>query len=569
MEPEPHAAALAAQSLSMGGKSWCRRLGSRQGVLGVVLVLLIAVGALGFRLQQLERRPLHVDEAPDESGWRWSLTRRPLHVDEAVQAVKAGELYDSGQYRYNPLEFHGPSLYYFTLPVLKLSGAKSFAEATDADFRLVPVLFGVGLILLLLPLRRDSGSVVMVSAAVLIAVSPAMVYYSRYYIQEMLLVAFAGLALCALWRYFRTPHRPWSLLLGLAIGLMYATKETSVIFCAAMSVAYGWLILRRRYREGRPLWNLSRRQVCHLLLTVGAAAMVAMMFYSSLFSHPRGPLDSLLAFRHYFDRSGGDGSAALHQQPWYYYLKMLCYTKNAPGPWWSEGFILALAAVGFIATACRRVPGAIHPDLALLLAVYTLCMTLAFSLIPYKTPWNMLGFLHGLILMAGIGASTVFHCLPRCGARAVLVLLLLAGARQLAAQASRAISPSFCADPRNPYVYAHSVPDVVRLARRISEIAALHADGRSMRIHFITPDYWPLPYYLRKLNRVGYWSAIPASPDAPVIVVNSELQEQLEPLLRERYHTEFFGLRPGVLLILNIEQDLWERYLRDLKPVPP
>jgi len=535
----------------------------------VVLVLLIAAAALGFRLHQLELRP--------------------FHVDEAVQAVKAGELYDSGQYVYNPFEFHGPSLYYFTVPILKSSGAHSFADATDADFRLVPVLFGTGLILLLLPLRRDLGIVACLTSAVLLAVSPAMVFFSRYYIQEMVLVFFAALALCALWRHFRTGRKRWVLLLGLALGMMYATKETSVIFGGAMGVAYGCLILRRRHRDGRPLWCLNQRPAWLVLLVICAGSTVAVLLYSSFFAHPRGPLDSLLAFRHYFDRSGGDGSAALHQQPWYYYLKLLCYTKNAPGPWWSEGLILALAAVGIIvsvrgqnvrSTAARAFGPehsnskprsnqsalAVNPDLALLLAVYAVGMTVIFALIPYKTPWNLLGFLHGLILMAGIGASAIFHRLPRSGSRALLCLLLLAGAGQLAAQAVRA-NGRFCADPRNPYVYAHSLPDVVRLARRITDVAALHPEGPAMRIHFITPEYWPMPYYLRKLQRIGYWSEIPTAPDAPVIIVSSELQEQLEPRLHDRYHTEFYGLRPGVLLVLNIQQDLWDRYLAEISRV--
>jgi len=532
---------LDAKSPSGNARWWPAWLCSGQGLGGVVLILLIAAGALVFRLPQLELRP--------------------FHVDEGVQAVKAGELYDSGHYQYNPVEFHGPSLYYFTLPVLKLRGARSFAEASDADFRLVPVLFGVGVILLLLPLRRGLGNVAVVTAAVLLAVSPAMVFFSRYYIQEMLLVFFATLALCALWRYFLTARKRWCVLLGLAGGLMYATKETSVIFGGVMVAAYGWILLRRRCREGQPLWHLGRRHAGHLLLASGVAAMVAVLFYSSFFTHPRGPLDSLLAFRQYFGRSGGDGSAAMHQQPWYYYLKMLLYTKNGPGPWWSEGLILVLAAVGLGVAFRGRAAGAIHPDLALFLALYAIGMTAAFSVIPYKTPWNMLGFLHGLILMAGIGVGAIFHRCPWLWVRAVLAVLLASGAGQLAAQASRA-NLRFCVDPRNPYVYAHSVPDVVRLARRIDDIAALHPDGRSMRVHFITPDYWPLPYYLRKFQQVGYWSEIPATPDAPVIVVSSEMQEKLEPLLRDRYHTEFYGLRPGVLLVVEIREDLWERYLQ-------
>ncbi|MEI6655691.1 MAG: flippase activity-associated protein Agl23 [Verrucomicrobiota bacterium] len=511
---------------------------------GVVLLVLIAACALGFRLHKLEARP--------------------FHTDEAVQAVKAGELYDSGQYIYNPFEFHGPSLYYCTVPLLKLSGAKNFAEAGDTAFRLVPVLFGAGLILLLAPLRRDLGNVAMLTAAGLLAVSPAMVFFSRYYIQEMLLVFFAALALCALWRYFRAPGLGWAVLLGLAVGLMYATKETSVIFCGAMGVAHGVLLLRRRWREDRRPWYLCRRDLQLLTLALGVAAVVAGLFYSSMLAHPRGPLDSLLAFRHYFDRSGGGGSAAMHQQPWYYYLRMLGYTKDAPGPWWSEGLILGLAALGLGASFRGRVPAAIHPDLALLLAVYTLCMIVVYAMIPYKTPWNMLGFLHGLILMAGIGTACVYHGIPWRSGRVVWVLLIMLGSGQLAAQASRAIG-RFCADPRNPYVYAHSVPDVVRLARRINELAALHADGPAMRVHCITPDYWPLPYYLRKLRRVGYWNGPPANPDAPVIVANAGLQDHLEPLLQDRYHTEFYGLRPGVLLVLNIQQDLWERYLLEKK----
>ena len=488
------------------------------------------------------------------------LEMRPFHGDEAVQAVKAGELLDGGQYIYNPYEFHGPSLYYFTLPVLKLRGVHCFADARDADFRLVPVMFGTGLIVLLLPLRRALGTVACLTSAGLLAVSPAMVFFSRYYIQEMVLVFFAALALCALWGFFRTRGVGWMIVLGLAAGMMYATKETSVIFCGALAAAYSWLVLRRRQREGRPLWHLNRHHVYLALLASGVAALVAGLLYSSLLAHPRGLLDSLLAFRHYFDRSGGDGSAALHQQPWYYYLKMLCYTKDAPGPWWSEGLILALAAVGLLASLRRRVFGAVDPDLAVFLAIYALFLTLVFALIPYKTPWNMLGFLHGLILMAGIGASVIFQRLPCVVGRGGLALLLLAGGGQLAAQAARA-NFRFFADPRNPYVYAHALPDVVRLARRIGELAALHADAAAMRIHCITPEYWPLPYYLRKLRRIGYWSEIPPSPDAPVIVTSVELQEFLEPLLHEKYHAEFYGLRPGVLLMLNIQQDLWDRYL--------
>ncbi len=554
MDEDPDAAAPAAPPRSPPASPPTGRPRRRPAITAAGLLLLAAAAALAPRTCRLDARP--------------------FHCDEAVQAVKTGELYDGGRYRYDPFEFHGPSLYYLTLPVLKLRGARSFAEARDADFRLVPALFGAGLILLLLPLARGLGPTATSTAAVLTAVSPAMVYFSRYYIQEMLLVGFAALALGALWHCHLSPRRRWRVLLGLALGLMFATKETSVVFCAALAAACAPLALaRHRHRHSAGPHSPPRHPIRNALLVAATAAAVAALFYSSFLTHPRGPLDSLLAFTHYLDRSGGSGSAAHHRHPWHYYLHLLLYTKNAPGPWWSEALILALAATGLAATALRRLPPAVNPTLAASLATYTLCLTAAFSLIPYKTPWNLLGFLHAMILVAGIGTAWILHRLPWRPARAAVVLLLAAATTHLAAQAWRACF-RFGADPRNPYAYAHSVPDAPRLARRIADLAAIHPDGRSMPVHFITPEYWPLPYYLRQLDHVGYWHEIPAAPDAPVVVAATDLQERLEPLLRHPYAAEFYGLRPGVLLVCYVRQDLWQRYLERQRanherPAPP
>ncbi len=80
---------------------------------------------------------------------------------------------------------------------------------------------------------------------------------------------FAALALCALWRYFRSPRRRWCLLLGLAIGLMYATKETSVIYCGAMGAAYGCAHpAAAPPRMANRCGICAAVQACHLLLAV-------------------------------------------------------------------------------------------------------------------------------------------------------------------------------------------------------------------------------------------------------------------------------------------------------------
>src|SRR3954447_4077526 len=118
------------------------------------------------------------------------LALRPMHNDEAVNAEKIKVLWDQGQYRYDPNEHHGPTLYYFTLPFVWLSGARDYVHLTEGTLRAVSVFFGLILILSTWLLADALGSAAALSAGLLCALSPAMVFYSRYFIHEMLLVCF-------------------------------------------------------------------------------------------------------------------------------------------------------------------------------------------------------------------------------------------------------------------------------------------------------------------------------------------------------------------------------------------
>src|SRR5215510_6046021 len=77
------------------------------------------------------------------------LGERPMHNDEGVNAIKFRALWEHNSYKYDPTEYHGPSLHYSTLALGRLTGAPHFEQFTEARLRLVPALFGVGLILLI------------------------------------------------------------------------------------------------------------------------------------------------------------------------------------------------------------------------------------------------------------------------------------------------------------------------------------------------------------------------------------------------------------------------------------
>jgi len=473
------------------------------------------------------------------------LSERPLHNDEANQAFRFSLLLEQGAYRYDPHDHHGPTLYYATLPVAWLRGQHKLSELDELTLRLVPVLFAIGLILLL-PLIADGlGRGAALVAALLTCASPAMFYFGRFYIQETMFVFFTLLTIAAGWRYSRKPCFGWAMLAGAGAGLMFATKETCVIVWFAMAV--GLLAAL-----GRNVRSVMQGRLWHIGAAVVVAVVIAGVFFSSFFTHPAGLWDAIRAYVLFADRAGGAG----HEKPWFYYLSILSWTR-AGGFVWSEALILALAVCGMVSvmTAWRDE----RPGLGVFLCGYALAQIAVYSAIPYKTPWVMLGSLHAAILLAALGALALVRWLGRWRMGWAAVVLMLAGLANLGMQTWRG-SFRFAADERNPYVYSQTSPDVLRLVKNIRDVAAQYPKGRAMVIKVMSPEYWPLPWYLRAFPNVGYWSSpnLADDPEAPVMITQTELADKLQARLKGRYAQEMAGLRPGFMLTVFYRQDLWD-----------
>ena len=200
------------------------------------------------------------------------------------------------------------------------------------------------------------------------------------------------------------------------------------------------------------------------------AVLVAGLLLSSFGRHWRGPLDGFLTYLPWLQRAGG---ASTHIHPWYFYLERLAWWKLAPGPRFSEGLILALSAVALWAGTIqpRLMPAGVNVTLVRWLSAYTLGLTVLYSLIPYKTPWCLLQFLLGYVLLAGVGTAVLLSSERTWWLRAAVALLMLPLTGNLAWQAYRAsyLLPS---DPRNPYVYAQTVDDILRLDEDLRQLAA-------------------------------------------------------------------------------------------------
>ncbi len=99
-------------------------------ILLTIFILAAAIVALALRLPRL--------------------AQRPMHGDEAVHAIKFGELLEDGVYTYNPDEYHGPTLNYLTLIPARIVSAEKLTEVNEFTLRIVPIFFGVLLVLLVL-----------------------------------------------------------------------------------------------------------------------------------------------------------------------------------------------------------------------------------------------------------------------------------------------------------------------------------------------------------------------------------------------------------------------------------
>ena len=491
-----------------GARRWLRGLGA----LGLVLL------ALAVRLPRL--------------------AERPMHTDESVNAYLVGQVLDGGRYVYDPQDRHGPALYLATLPVARAAGETSFVALRESTLRLVPVIMGVLAALLFLGLAAETGAAAAVAAALLWTLCALPVFFSRYYIHETGFTALTlGVILCSR----RAAHRTsfgWAALAGLCAGLMLAFKETAVLHYAALAVTAAAAVClhpaadvppRPRFVSGASrfvqAWPL-------LVAGLGVAVLTVLLFYTRVFTDwsELGALARSLG--RFTARAGGEGHA---KHPVYYLLLL--------GRGWAGLPCLTLAALGAVWSLRLR-----HPAGCFFL-IYCAVITLLYSAIPYKTPWLALNLWLPLGVLAGLGAAALLQAArPAVWSRAALavgtVLFLAALGADLRARVYRDAGGE-----HNPYYYAHTLPDLLRLPARVAQLARTAFAGRTPTVAVVLADPWPLPWYLRQFPRVGYWQPGQDPGAADLYITGSEAEPTVQKYIAQM-EPEFFGQRPNVLLIL-------------------
>jgi uncharacterized protein (TIGR03663 family) len=505
------------------------------------------------------------------------LSMRPMHTDEAVHAFKLGQLLEHGTYIFDKNEYHGPTLNYLSLGPARLMAYSTYASLDEQILRLVPALAGILMLLLIPLLAMSAGWRIVLTALFLLAASPPLIYYSRYYIHETLLVFFNLSLLIFLFRYWHSGKAGWIFAAGLAGGLMVATKSTWIIIVAAQAAALVLTVYVFRIRvTGGAFRRLAIRPL-HILIFFASAGVVSAVLHSSFFGNPAGIADSITTYGEYFRRAGPDG---IHIHPWHYYFGIMVNERCGPLPFRADLWLLfaGIAGMIFTGTGLARViagkdasPGT-HP--VFIFASLTAFFTFAiYAALPYKTPWNIMAFYIPLAITAAFFIRIISGNLKSKTGRAIYYTVLTIAFFHIIWQG---YSDNFRTydNPCNPWVYAHPGKDVLAIADEARKASLVSPEGKNMHIEIIVPDsqYWPLPWYLRDFPNTGWWEEVDMhSPAAPFIICSPEYTAQLTRKLFEvpppgqrRLYIPLLGydpeLRPGVSVSLYLRKDYYDRY---------
>jgi uncharacterized protein (TIGR03663 family) len=430
--------------------------------------------------------------------------------------------------------------------------------ATTFAIRLVPALCGIATVLLAFGLRRWIGAVGALTTAALLAVSPGAVYFSRYFIHEALLVGFTFAAAVAAWQYIDRRRVVMLLLASASAAMMFATKETWIITAGVMAIAAAATVLlpkvRRAWDSRSPRahhatsrdtatsqqqeilaterLDVVRKRFVTALASAAVFVAVSVALYSSFFNNWDGVVGAIRGLAIWT----GTGTRE-HVHSWDTYVRWLVAEEAGV-------LVIGLIGSGFAIWNGRHA-------FVVFSALWAIGTLLAYSLIPYKTPWLALNVIVPLAIVSGWVAETVYIRSAAAWRRGVVAVLVL----MLGVSSYQAITLNFVRydDDRYPYVYAHSRRELLDLVNRVERIRA--KAPLPVRISVVAPEHFPLSWYLKDYP-AGYYGRVTDTKDE-IFIGAVQQDDALRTQLGDRYvRGGQFPLRPGVDLVLYVRRDL-------------
>ena len=143
---------------------------------------------------------------------------RAMSHDESLHSLYSYYLYENGTYEHNPM-MHGTLLFHMNAIAYFLFGDN------DTTARIVPVLFGIAVVWMMWLFRRYIGRIGALVAAVLITISPSLLFHSRYIRNDIYIALFILIWIYGAFRYLETRNPRWLMVVAMGMAWGFIAKD--------------------------------------------------------------------------------------------------------------------------------------------------------------------------------------------------------------------------------------------------------------------------------------------------------------------------------------------------------
>ncbi|MFH1835537.1 MAG: flippase activity-associated protein Agl23, partial [Methanobacteriota archaeon] len=425
-----------------------------------------------------------------------NLELRPLHHDETVRAFMIQGIANGNPWKHH-MGFHGPFLFYANALSFKIFGESTFS------LRIAESIFGGLIILLLIPIRSHIGNRGFLFSAALIALSPALVYFSRMTIQTPFILFFELATVVFAFSYSNSKNPIYAYLTAISIALAFTVKETTYVLLGMFGpyLAVKFILslfgkqgrIRKKtklFKANLSKWKMRLKNNAPVIIS---AILLFLVFYiipySSFLQELETVKSSLGLFQFWYDRV-----QYRHTKSVDYYFKIVLDVEFIP---------VIFAIVGLIYSIFRR------NEFRTAVSYWSIAAFSVYSYIPTKEAWVFPHILPPIILLAGIGVEGVYLELTRKKRFAglgkpvfTIILIYFLAAYGLLAYEKNFVSYSM---ESNSLTYVQSYPDVEKIVERIENLSFKKTGGRDLDIVYAFEEDYPLRWYLRDYKNVAYY----------------------------------------------------------------